>query len=54
MDVSESSKGKKEIKVEVKMDRTGVYNVVDKCIVPFNFLFNSHLNTTPRFTPNKI
>ena len=45
MDVGESSKGKKEIKVEVKMDKTGVYNVVDKCIVPFNFLFNSPFNS---------
>ena len=27
-----------EVKVEVKMDNTFVYNIVAKCIVPFNSL----------------
>ena len=30
-----------EVKVEVKMDNTFVYNIVAKCIVLFNFLFYS-------------
>ena len=34
--------------MEVKMDNTFVYNIVAKCIVPFNslfyFLFNSPFN----------
>ena len=28
-----------EVKKEVKMDNTFVYNIVAKCIVPFNSLF---------------
>ena len=29
------------VKMEVKGDNTGAYNVADKCIVHFNSLFNS-------------
>ena len=32
-----------EVKMEVKMDNTFVYNIVAKCIVPFNSPFYSLL-----------
>ena len=33
------------VKVEVKMDYTFVYNIVAKCIVPFNSLFYFPFNS---------
>ena len=50
-----------EVKVEVKTDNTFVYNIVAKCIAPFDespldflnlfyFLFNSHLIFNYRYT----